>query len=87
MASLSVFTRMSPQPETLVCILAPPISSSVTFSPITISAIRGEPRYMLALPSTITTTSQNAGMYAPPAADGPNKRQICGIWPLSSTWL
>ncbi len=41
---------------------APPISSSVTFSPMTISAMRGEPRYMLAFPSTITTMSQNAGM-------------------------
>ena len=68
-----------------MCILAPPISSSVTFSPITISAMRGEPRYMLALPSTITTTSQNAGMYAPPAADGPNSKQICGTRPLRPT--
>jgi hypothetical protein len=41
---------------------APPISSSVTFSPITISAMRGEPRYIEALPSTMKTTSQNAGM-------------------------
>ena len=45
-----------------VCIRAPPISSSVTFSPITISAIRGEPRYIDALPSRMITTSQNAGM-------------------------
>jgi hypothetical protein len=41
---------------------APPISSSVTFSPITISAIRGEPRYIDAFFSTMNTTSQNAGM-------------------------
>ena len=66
--------------------MAPPISSSVTFSPMTISAMRGEPRYMLALPSTITTTSQKAGMYAPPAALGPKSRQICGTWPLIFTW-
>ena len=66
---------------------APPISSSVTFSPITISAMRGEPRYIEALPSTMNTTSQNAGMYAPPAADGPNSRQICGTPPDSRTWL
>ena len=26
----------------------------------------------------MNTTSQNAGMYAPPAADGPNRQQICG---------
>ena len=61
-ASSSVFARKWPQPETPVCILAPPISSSVTFSPITISAIRGEPRYIEALPSRMITTSQNAGM-------------------------
>ena len=48
---------------------------------MTISAMRGEPRYMLALPSTITTMSQNAGMYAPPAAEGPKSRQICGTCP------
>ena len=45
-----------------VCIRAPPISSSVTFSPITISAIRGEPRYIEAFPSRMITMSQNAGM-------------------------
>ena len=50
-----------------MCIFAPPISSSETFSPMTISAIRGEPRYIDALPSRMITTSQNAGMYAPPA--------------------
>ena len=36
-ASSSVLTRKCPQPETPVCISRPPISSSVTFSPITIS--------------------------------------------------
>ena len=66
---------------------APPISSSVTFSPITISAMRGEPRYIDAFLSTMKTTSQNAGMYAPPAADGPKSRQICGTAPDRCTWL
>ena len=55
-------TRKCPQPETLVCMRAPPISSRLTFSPITISAIRGDPRYIEALPSRMTTTSQKAGM-------------------------
>jgi hypothetical protein len=41
---------------------APPISSRVVRSPMTISAMRGEPRYMEALPSTMKTTSQKAGM-------------------------
>ena len=66
---------------------APPISSSVTCSPITTSAMRGEPRYIDALPSTMNTTSQNAGMYAPPAADGPNRQHTCGTLPDSRTWL
>src|SRR5699024_12682017 len=60
-ASSSLLTKTSPQPETEQCILAPPISSKETFSPITFSAIRGEPKYIEALPSTITTISQNAG--------------------------
>ena len=49
--------------------------------------MRGDPRYIEALPSTITTTSQKAGMYAPPAADGPKSRQICGTTPDSWTSL
>ena len=62
MASASSTARLSPQPETVACMRAPPISSSVTFSPMTISAMRGLPRYIEALPSTMITTSQNAGM-------------------------
>ena len=60
--SSSLETSTWPQPLRDVCIRAPPISSSVTFSPITISAIRGEPRYIDALPSRMITMSQNAGM-------------------------
>ena len=45
-----------------MCIRAPPISSSVTVSPMTISAMRGEPRYIDAFPSRMITTSQKAGM-------------------------
>ena len=52
-----------------------------------LSAMRGEPRYIDALPSTMNTTSQNAGMYAPPAADGPNRQHTCGTRPDSRTWL
>ena len=31
--------------------------------------------------------SQNAGMYAPPAAEGPNSAQTCGIDPEARTWV
>jgi len=43
MASASSSTRTSPRPDSEQCISAPPISSSVTRSPVTISASRGEP--------------------------------------------
>ncbi len=49
--------------------------------------MRGLPRYIEAFPSTITTMSQNAGMYAPPAALGPNSAQTCGMDPLARTWV
>ncbi len=62
MPSSSEATRACPTPLREVCIRAPPISSKVTFSPITISAIRGDPRYIEALPSRMITMSQKAGM-------------------------
>ena len=62
MASASSGARLSPQPDTVACMRAPPISSSVVFSPMTISAMRGEPRYIEALPSTMITMSQKLGM-------------------------
>ena len=54
--------QLIPQPEIVACIRAPPISSSVTFSPTTISAIRGDPRYIEAFASTMITMSQKDGM-------------------------
>ena len=62
MASASSAARPSADPDTVACMRAPPISSSVVFSPITISVMRGDPRYMEAFPSTMKTTSQKAGM-------------------------
>ena len=62
MASSSSTARLSAHPDWVTCMRAPPISSSVVISPTTISAIRGEPRYIDALPSTMKTTSQNDGM-------------------------
>ncbi len=62
MPSSSLPTSAWAQPLTPVCMRAPPISSRVTFSPMTISAMRGEPRYIEALPSRMITTSQKAGM-------------------------
>ena len=87
MASASSPARLSPHPDTVACMRAPPISSSVVCSLMTTSAIRGEPRYIDALPSTMITMSQKLGMYAPPAALGPKRQQICGTRPDSRTWL
>ncbi len=39
------------------------------------------------MPSTITTMSQKLGMYAPPAAEGPNRQHACGTLPDRRTWL
>jgi hypothetical protein len=50
--------------------------------PVTISTIRSEPRYIDALPSTMATTSQKAGMYAPPARWARRARTPAG----SSRW-
>ena len=63
---------------------SPPASPS----PMTISAMRGEPRYMaFALPSTITTTSQKVGMYAPARRARPEEQAHLRICPESCTWL
>ena len=62
MTSQSEPKTSSAQPDTVACMTAPPISSSVARSPVTFSATRGEARYMEALPSTMPTQSVNAGM-------------------------
>ena len=62
MAPASSDASPSAEPDTVACMRAPPISSRVAFSPITISAMRGDPRYMDAFPSTMNTASQKAGM-------------------------
>ena len=62
MAAASSATRWEPQPETVAWRRAPPISSSVVFSRVTISTMRADPRYIEALASTMITTSQKLGM-------------------------
>ena len=86
-ASSSDAASTSPQPETSQCIRAPPSASSVVFSPIAISTMRGLPTYREALPSTMITTSVSAGRYAEPAGDGPKRMQTCGTTPESWTSL
>src|SRR3990172_1890407 len=86
-ASSSLAASTSPRPLTVQCIRAPPMSSIVTFSPVAISDMRGEPRYAEAWPSTMITRSQNAGMYAAPAGEGPSSTHTCGTTPGSWGWL
>ena len=71
-----------------MCILAPPISSSVTFSPITISAIRGEPEVHRGVAVAHDhDVAEGRDVGAAGGADGPNSRQTCGTWPESRTSL
>ena len=62
MTSQSDPNTSSAQPDTVTCMTAPPISSSVVRSPVTFSATRGEARYMEAWPSTMPTQSVKSGM-------------------------
>src|SRR5215510_13046923 len=54
-ASSSDAASTSPHPETSQCMRAPPSASSVVFSPIAISTMRGLPTLSDALPSTMIT--------------------------------
>ena len=83
MTSCSVLASRSPQPDTSQCMRAPPMSSSVVFSPMTISAMRGDPRFYAGVAADHEDDIAETGMYAPPAADGPKSRQTCGIDPDS----
>ena len=89
MASSSVFgEHVAAAATRRQCIFAPPISSSVTFSPMTISAMRGEPRYMRRVAvDHDDDVAERGDVRAAGGADGPKSRQICGTTPDSWTWL
>src|SRR4029453_14152222 len=86
-AAASSATRLSPDPLVVGGMRGPPLSPGAAGSPDPPPPLGGEPGYIDALPSTMNTTSQNAGMYAPPAADGPNRQHTCGTRPDRRTSL
>ncbi len=60
---------------------APPSSSKVTSSPVTVLITSGPVMNMWLVPSTIKVKSVIAGEYTAPPAAGPMIRLICGITP------
>src|SRR5947208_17027700 len=64
---------------------APPSSSKVTSSPVTVFTTSGPVMNMYDAPSTMNTKSVIAGEYTAPPAHGPITRDSCGITPLHCT--
>ena len=60
---------------------APPSSSNVTSSPVTVFTTSGPVMNMYDSPSTMSTKSVIAGEYTAPPAQGPMIRLTCGITP------
>jgi hypothetical protein len=62
-----------------------PLKAAGRWTAAIFSATLGDARYIEAFPRTMPTQSVKAGMYAPPAADGPCRQQIWGTRPDSLT--
>ena len=62
-------------------VAAPPSSSKVTSSPVTVLITSGPVMNMWLVPSTIRVKSVIAGEYTAPPAAGPMIRLICGMTP------
>ena len=68
-------------PDFAACVAAPPSSSNVTSSPVTVFTTSGPVMNMYDEPSTMSTKSVMAGEYTAPPAHGPMTRLICGTTP------
>src|SRR5439155_6418529 len=64
---------------------APPSSSKVTSSPVTVFTTSGPVMNMYDVPSIMKKKSVIAGEYTAPPAHGPITSEICGITPLHCT--
>ncbi len=73
-------------PDFAACVAAPPSSSKVTSSPVTVFTTSGPVMNMYEEPSTIITKSVIAGEYTAPPAHGPMIRLSCGITPEDWTF-
>ena len=72
-------------PDFAACVAAPPSSSNVTSSPVTVFTTSGPVMNMYDEPSTMKTKSVIAGEYTAPPAHGPMTRLICGTTPEAWT--
>src|SRR6478735_11206260 len=72
-------------PDLAACVMAPPSSSNVTSSPVTVFTTSGPVMNMYDEPSTMKTKSVIAGEYTAPPAHGPITSEICGITPDDCT--
>jgi hypothetical protein len=68
-------------PERVAWVRAPPSSSSVTSSPVTIFTTSGPVMNMWLVSLTITMKSVRAGEYTAPPAHGPRITEIWGTTP------
>src|ERR671934_3880 len=68
-------------PDFDACVAAPPSSSNVTSSPVTVFTTSGPVMNMYDVPSTMKTKSVMAGEYTAPPAQGPITSESCGITP------
>ncbi len=64
---------------------APPSSSKLTSSPVTVFTTSGPVMNMYEVASTMATKSVMTGEYTAPPAQGPMIRLICGITPEACT--
>ena len=85
MASTSLSNAKSQTPEIVECVIAPPSSSAVTSSCVTVLTTSGPVTNMYELSLTIKIKSVSAGEYTAPPADGPMIKEICGITPDAVT--
>ena len=84
-ASTSFSNARSATPLLVVWVIAPPSSSAVTSSWVTVLTTSGPVTNMYELSFTMKMKSVMAGLYTAPPADGPMIMLICGITPLAMT--
>ena len=82
----STFSKAKSQtPEIVEWVTAPPNSSEVTSSCVTVLTTSGPVTNIYELSFTMKIKSVNAGEYTAPPADGPMIKEICGITPEAVT--
>ncbi len=84
-ASTSSSNARSATPERVVCVTAPPSSSAVTSSCVTVFTTSGPVTNMYDESFTMKMKSVIAGEYTAPPAHGPMMSEICGTTPDAST--